>query len=74
MAKRDNVEIRYYSIIYNVIEDVKAALGGMPMPENVWDLVFKPEYISKLKSCGVSFLDSPTDVIPSVMHYLGKPP
>ena len=56
------------------LDKVKAALGGTPMPDNVWDLVFKPEYISKLKSCGVSFLDSPTDVIPSVMHYLGKAP
>ena len=36
------------------VDKVKAALGSMPMPDNVWDLVFKPEYISKLKSCGVS--------------------
>ncbi|MGY0195535.1 polyamine ABC transporter substrate-binding protein [Leptothrix sp. BB-4] len=55
------------------VEKVKAALGGMPMPENVWDLVFKPEYISKLKSCGVSFLDSATEVVPAALHYLGKP-
>src|SRR5690625_1853830 len=33
MAKRDGVEIRYYSIIYNVIDDVKAALSGMLAPE-----------------------------------------
>ena len=32
LAKRDTVEIRYYSIIYNVIEDVKAALTGMLSP------------------------------------------
>jgi translation initiation factor IF-2 len=32
MAKRDNVEIRYYSIIYNVIDDVRAALTGMLTP------------------------------------------
>ena len=32
MAKRDSVEIRYYSIIYNVIDDVKAALTGMLSP------------------------------------------
>jgi putrescine transport system substrate-binding protein len=36
--------------------------------------VFKPEYISKLKSCGVSFLDSATEVVPAALHYLGKPP
>ena len=56
------------------VEKVKAALGSTPMPDNVWDLVFKPEYISKIKSCGVSFLDSATEVVPAVLHYLGKPP
>lgn len=55
------------------VDKVKAALGGMPMPENAWDLVFKPEYIAKLKSCGVSFLDSATEVVPAALHYLGKP-
>ncbi len=55
------------------VDKVKAALGGMPMPANAWDLIFKPEYISKLKSCGVSFLDSATDTIPAALHYLGKP-
>lgn len=55
------------------VDKVKAALGGMPMPDNVWDLIFKPEYISKLKSCGVSFLDSATEVVPAALHYLGKP-
>jgi translation initiation factor IF-2 len=33
MAKRDGVEIRYYSIIYNVIDDVKKLLGGLLSPE-----------------------------------------
>ncbi|HWC63504.1 MAG TPA: translation initiation factor IF-2, partial [Rhizomicrobium sp.] len=32
-AKRDNVEIRYYNIIYNVVDDVKAALSGLLAPE-----------------------------------------
>ena len=32
MAKRDSVELRYYSIIYNVIDDVKQALTGMLAP------------------------------------------
>ncbi|PWC89187.1 translation initiation factor IF-2 [Azospirillum sp. TSH100] len=32
LAKRDGVEIRYYSIIYNVIDDVKAALTGLLSP------------------------------------------
>ena len=32
-ARRDGVDIRYYNIIYNVIDDVKAALSGMLAPE-----------------------------------------
>jgi translation initiation factor IF-2 len=32
LARRDGVEIRYYSIIYNVIDDMKAALSGMLSP------------------------------------------
>ena len=32
LAKRDKIDIRYYSIIYNVIDDVKAALSGMLAP------------------------------------------
>jgi translation initiation factor IF-2 len=32
MARRDNVEIRYYSIIYEVIDDIKAALSGLLSP------------------------------------------
>ncbi len=32
IAKRDGVEIRYYSIIYDIIDDIKAALSGMLAP------------------------------------------
>jgi translation initiation factor IF-2 len=32
LAKRDGVEIRYYSIIYNIIDDIKAALSGLLSP------------------------------------------
>ncbi|PZP91088.1 MAG: spermidine/putrescine ABC transporter substrate-binding protein PotF [Variovorax paradoxus] len=63
-----------YTTVGINVDKVKAALGSTPMPDNVWDLVFKPEYISKLKSCGVSFLDSATEIVPAAMHYLGKPP
>jgi putrescine transport system substrate-binding protein len=56
------------------VDKVRAALGNLPMPENVWDLVFKPEYVSRLRSCGVSFLDSASEVIPAVLHYMGRPP
>jgi len=62
-----------YTTVGINVDKVKAALGSMPMPDNAWDLVFKPEYISKLKSCGVSYLDSATEIVPAALHYLGKP-
>lgn len=50
------------------------ALGTDKLPENEWDLVFKPEYTQKLKSCGISFFDSPTEQYPLVLKYMGKDP
>ena len=61
-----------YTTVGINVDKVKAALGSMPMPDNAWDLVFKPEYASKLKSCGLSFLDTGDEIIPTVLHYLGK--
>ena len=34
LAKRDGVDIRYYSIIYNVVDDMKVALTGMLSPKH----------------------------------------
>ena len=51
---------------------VAKALGNMPLPDNAWELVFNPVYTEKLKSCGIAYLDSPTEVLPPAMHYLGK--
>ncbi len=53
---------------------LKAALGNLPMPDNAWDLLFKPEYAAKAKSCGISVLDSGDEVFPAALRYLGKPP
>lgn len=52
-------------------EKVKAALGVDKIDS--WDVLMKPENITKLKSCGVSFLDSPTEMLPVALHYLGLP-
>ena len=51
---------------------VEKALKGMPMPENAWDLVFNPKYTAKLKSCGIAYLDTPAEIIPLALHYIGK--
>ena len=57
---------------YNV-DKVTAAFGSADIA-NSWDLVFKPENIAKLKDCGVTLLDTPSDMIPIALHYLGQDP
>lgn len=59
-------------IAYNV-DKVKAVLGK-DAPVDSWDLVFNIENIKKLQSCGVAFLDSPTEMLPAAMKYLGEDP
>lgn len=44
------------------------------MPLDNWDILFKPENISKLKACGVSVLDAPDQMFAAALHYLGKDP
>lgn len=39
MAEQEGVEIRYYSIIYQLLDDVKSALSGMLDPERVEEIV-----------------------------------
>jgi len=55
---------------YNV-DKVRAVLGE-DAPVNSWNLVFKPENMKKLAECGVSFLDTPDEIYPLALHYLGK--
>ncbi len=62
-----------YTTVGINVDKVKHALGDLPMPENAWDLVFDTKYVSRLKSCGVSVLDAPSEVLPPALHYLGKP-
>lgn len=54
-------------------DKVRAALGD-DAPVDSWDLIFKEEYVSKLKQCGVAMLDSPSEIMPIVLHYLGLSP
>jgi putrescine transport system substrate-binding protein len=54
------------------VKKVRDALGNVPL--NTWDLVLKPEMASKLKACGIYMLDSPEDLFPGVLAYLGLNP
>ncbi|WP_322056919.1 polyamine ABC transporter substrate-binding protein [Paraburkholderia sp. J63] len=55
------------------VEKVKAALGN-DAPLNSWSLLFDPKNAQKLKSCGVSVLDSPLDAFGMALVYLKKDP
>jgi putrescine transport system substrate-binding protein len=39
-----------------------------------WDIVFKPENLSKFKECGIHMLDSADDILPAALSYLGIDP
>ncbi|BCD97422.1 translation initiation factor IF-2 [Marinagarivorans cellulosilyticus] len=39
VAERESIELRYYSIIYQLIDEVKSALSGMLAPERVEEIV-----------------------------------
>ncbi|HEX8592974.1 MAG TPA: polyamine ABC transporter substrate-binding protein [Pseudomonas sp.] len=56
---------------YNVAK-VKAVLGP-DAALNSWDLIFKPENIRKLASCGVAILDNSRELLPITLNYLGLP-
>ena len=47
---------------------------GDKAPTDSWALVFDPANAAKLKDCGISFLDAPTEMIPAAMKYLGLDP
>ena len=57
---------------YNV-DKVKAAFGNTDIAGSL-DILFKPENIAKLKDCGVTVLDTPSEVIPIALNYLGEDP
>ncbi|MDR2872611.1 MAG: polyamine ABC transporter substrate-binding protein [Xanthomonadaceae bacterium] len=57
---------------YNV-DKLKEAFGSTDIA-NTWDLIFKPENIAKMKDCGITVLDTPADMIPIALNYLGEDP
>jgi putrescine transport system substrate-binding protein len=56
---------------YNV-KKVQEALGIEKVDS--WDVFFNPEKLSKLADCGVYVLDSPSDILPTTLKYLGLDP
>jgi putrescine transport system substrate-binding protein len=56
---------------YNVAA-VKKRVGDAPVDS--LKLVFDPATVARFKDCGVMMLDSPTDVLPAALLYLGLDP
>ncbi|WP_264047693.1 polyamine ABC transporter substrate-binding protein [Methylobacterium flocculans] len=47
---------------------------GASQPLNTWSLILNPGLMAKLKDCGVMLLDSPEDLIPSMLPFYGFKP
>ncbi|MCF5655763.1 polyamine ABC transporter substrate-binding protein [Pseudomonas poae] len=56
---------------YNV-DKVKEVLGVDHIDS--WAVLFEPENMKKLASCGVSFMDSADEMLPAVLNYMGLDP
>jgi|PlaIllAssembly_1097288.scaffolds.fasta_scaffold41715_2 putrescine transport system substrate-binding protein len=56
---------------YNA-DKVKAIMPDAPVDS--WNLVFDPAVVSKFKGCGVSVLEDPTDMVATMLLFLGKDP
>jgi putrescine transport system substrate-binding protein len=55
------------------VEKVQAVLGE-DAPVDSLSLIFDPANMEKLQSCGVYFLDAPTEMIPAALAYIGENP
>ncbi len=61
-AERDGIEIRYYNIIYNLVDDVKAAMSGLLSPERRETMlgnaeileIFNISKVGKIAGCRVT--------------------
>ncbi|WP_202969764.1 polyamine ABC transporter substrate-binding protein [Endozoicomonas atrinae] len=58
-------------LAYNVAE-LEKRLPGVEV--NSLDVLFNPSHLEKLKSCGISLLDSPGEMISITLNYLGHDP
>ncbi len=56
MADRENIEIRLYRVIYDIINDVEAAMKGMLDPEFKEEVLGKAEVRSTFKVPGVGII------------------
>ena len=59
------------AIGYNV-DKIKERMPDAPVDS--WAMIFDPKVVAKFADCGVHVLDSPDDMIPAALNYLGLDP
>jgi len=60
-----------HGVTYNKELVLKTYPGA---PIGSLDLIFDPKHMKEVASCGVAFLDSPNDIIPMALAYMGLDP
>ena len=43
-------------------------------PVSSWDMIFDPEVVARFADCGVHLLDTPEELVPAALNYLGLDP
>ena len=56
---------------YNVAK-IRERMADAPVDS--WRMLYDPAVVAKFKDCGVTILDAPTEVVGTVLLYLGKDP
>jgi putrescine transport system substrate-binding protein len=54
------------------VSKIKARMADAPVDS--WRMLYDPAVVARFQDCGVSMLDSPVDVISTVLAFLGKDP
>ncbi|HYL03024.1 MAG TPA: polyamine ABC transporter substrate-binding protein [Steroidobacteraceae bacterium] len=56
---------------YNAAE-IRSRMPDAPVES--WRMLFEPQVVSKFQDCGVSILDAPSEVVATVLRYIGRNP
>jgi putrescine transport system substrate-binding protein len=55
--------------------NVDKIMERMPdAPVDSWDMIFNPDVASKFADCGIEVLDTPEELVPAALNYLGLNP
>jgi len=67
--------VPYIVTTVGIAYNTKALAARLPnVPVDSLDMFFKPEITEKFADCGIGMLDSPNEVIPIALNYLGLDP